>query len=554
MISNHGWALTNRMPMFTIALYTSLTVLLSGLLFQWVRFAKKSNALKQDPDRPRKLQQLFSLNIFGGIANTLFQTRLFRAGKIRWLIHLVGIIGFCYLVFFHAMDDIISYDLFDNYESTLDPYQWLRNLAGVFVLAGCLGFLFKRALNTRINQDKPVKRKGIYSIVLIILVIATGFLLEASKIISEPVFMEMVEEYSDVDEDSDLEDLKIYWNRHYNGAFTPDVTVTPERLENGRDLNETYCLDCHAPMKSAFLSSRIADHISKLADWTNRNRHDITLYRIHYLLSFLMLISFPFSRFSHIFFIPLASLRRQVTEAQFTKNNVSIPMATLYACTNCGYCSQVCSVYPNFQITGNRSILPHAKIDFAKTILHSPHMDAGLLRELRSGNDDCTMCRNCTDICPSGIDLQGLWKVLDQRLVGMGYPDNYTLIKTKDHGDIGKTETAYERETSNGIASYLSFDPDAFEACIQCTICTNVCPVVEHDSKDNDLTPQQVLNFLRLGKKELVTETRMVWNCLTCYSCQEVCPQGIKVTDILLELRNIGNTKADKMNLNGGNI
>jgi heterodisulfide reductase subunit C len=30
----------------------------------------------------------------------------------------------------------------------------------------------------------------------------------------------------------------------------------------------------------------------------------------------------------------------------------------------------------------------------------------------------------------------------------------------------------------------------------------------------------------------------MLWDCVTCYQCQEHCPQGVKVTDVLYELKN----------------
>jgi len=29
----------------------------------------------------------------------------------------------------------------------------------------------------------------------------------------------------------------------------------------------------------------------------------------------------------------------------------------------------------------------------------------------------------------------------------------------------------------------------------------------------------------------------MVWDCATCYQCQEQCPEGIRVADIMCELR-----------------
>jgi heterodisulfide reductase subunit C len=87
----------------------------------------------------------------------------------------------------------------------------------------------------------------------------------------------------------------------------------------------------------------------------------------------------------------------------------------------------------------------------------------------------------------------------------------------------------------------LADNPDTFWACVQCTTCTNVCPVVaaSHNPRnDLDLTPQQVMNLMRLELKEMALGCRMVWDCVTCYKCQEHCPQGVPVADVLYELRN----------------
>ena len=88
----------------------------------------------------------------------------------------------------------------------------------------------------------------------------------------------------------------------------------------------------------------------------------------------------------------------------------------------------------------------------------------------------------------------------------------------------------------------LSADRRVFSRCVQCQTCTNVCPVVAH-SRDSDcgvdLTPQKVMNLLRLGMRDLTLGSRMVWDCATCYQCQENCPEGIRVTDIMCELRSL---------------
>jgi heterodisulfide reductase subunit C len=48
------------------------------------------------------------------------------------------------------------------------------------------------------------------------------------------------------------------------------------------------------------------------------------------------------------------------------------------------------------------------------------------------------------------------------------------------------------------------------------------------------------MNLLRLGLADLALGSRMVWDCATCYPCQEHCPAGIRVTEVLYELRNRG--------------
>ena len=51
----------------------------------------------------------------------------------------------------------------------------------------------------------------------------------------------------------------------------------------------------------------------------------------------------------------------------------------------------------------------------------------------------------------------------------------------------------------------------------------------------------QILNSLmRLELKEAALGSRMVWDCATCYQCQQHCPQGVPVTDLLYELRGKG--------------
>jgi len=538
--------------MFQTALYTAISLSLIGFFYQLLLFIKGNNTFGG------KKSKSGNWNIKSFFLNTLFQTKLFNAAKLRWLIHFLVVSGFLYLVIFHALDDLTSFKWFQSYQPTINPFQFLRNLAGLFVLAGCIGFIYRRIYHFKLLKQRKIISKGLFSILLIFMMILSGFLLETFKIISAPVFMEMVQEYSDIDEDTDLEDLKIYWEKNYNVVFNAALQYTREKLEAGRKLNENFCIDCHSSVKSAFISRPMALFLKKTGIFLNSHRADHLVYYIHYFLSLLILVCLPFSRLFHVLLIPIASLKKTLRKEQLIQDQYPdlhqtrghINTATLYACTNCGFCSDICSVYPNFLITENIHTLPHSKIDAFKKLLNPGSLDHDILYQIQSGNDDCTYCHKCTDICPSGIDLQNLWGLLNQKLALKGLHNNYTFIKRlslKQWADLKpeneKILSAREKTTQ------LADNVDAFENCVQCTICTNVCPVVEHDYTGNDYTPQQVMNLLRLGKKHLATGTRMVWNCLACYTCQEYCPQGIKVADIMIELRNNGNLRADAIKL-----
>ena len=70
--------------------------------------------------------------------------------------------------------------------------------------------------------------------------------------------------------------------------------------------------------------------------------------------------------------------------------------------------------------------------------------------------------------------------------------------------------------------------------CFQCAKCSAGCPV----SDKVNIQIHEVMRMLLFGLKE-VLQTDMIWLCTTCYTCQERCPQGIEITDILFGLKNI---------------
>jgi Fe-S oxidoreductase len=74
---------------------------------------------------------------------------------------------------------------------------------------------------------------------------------------------------------------------------------------------------------------------------------------------------------------------------------------------------------------------------------------------------------------------------------------------------------------------------EAFESCMQCGVCTGVCPVGEIA----DYSPRQIIRNVALDRASNVSVDEASWSCATCNSCVEHCPRGIGILDLLKSVR-----------------
>ena len=72
--------------------------------------------------------------------------------------------------------------------------------------------------------------------------------------------------------------------------------------------------------------------------------------------------------------------------------------------------------------------------------------------------------------------------------------------------------------------------------CFACGDCTASCPVRAIDEKFN---PRKIIRMALLGMKERLFRSDFIWLCTTCHSCQERCPQGVKVYEVMNVLKNL---------------
>jgi heterodisulfide reductase subunit C len=416
----------------------------------------------------------------------------------------------------------------------------------------------------------------VYAILIVVVIIFSGISLEGVKITSHTSFKYMVEDYAGLDEDSDAEEieaLESYWVENYD-LVSPNVQAPFDEdiLEEGSDSNDANCAECHSRPGWAFTGYAVAKAITPFAlSLDNVNAANILWY-IHFLACFIGLAYLPFSKMFHIISTPVSLLANAVMEKETANpaNIVTRQVMELDACTHCGTCSLRCSASTSFDVLGNEYILPSEKMTFLKALAKGKHLSDDKLHAIQEGVYLCTNCDRCTVVCPSGINLKELWFNVREDLLQREMPELLTLSPFSFYRGLNRNNIAeddYRKpiEAANRSVA-CNFDQlmdkttpislsdqkrdvsdqlpgaDTFVHCFGCQTCTTVCPVVMNYGNPQEvvgLLPHQIMNCLGLGLTEMATGPQMLWDCLTCYQCQEHCPQNVKVTEVLYGLKNL---------------
>jgi succinate dehydrogenase/fumarate reductase-like Fe-S protein/nitrate reductase gamma subunit len=532
------------MDFFDIGLTLALIICTIGVVWRVSRWFWKRGGEAITPPFESPALSWYLLAVRGVwifFLDVVLLARTGRTSRLRWLAHCLVFYGFMGLLLLHAMDETITANVFPAYEPTLDPWQFLRNLFGVMTLVGLALMTWRRVT---LHKLRAMTRFQDWAAILIVAaIIVSGFFLEASKIISPAVFDRMVYEYLVPEDGSDVTALKVYWADEYGLVVSERIPTNQAVFEKGALLNEESCVDCHSDTSSAFVSRPLSKAFGPLTSALNTSRADEAFWYFHVIFCFIALAAFPFGKFFHPFSTPVNMVSRLGRhDGAAVSQPAELPRGLgMDACTRCGECSLHCSVAPSFSVLGNSNILPSEKLVSLRQFQTEKSLSGHPLDAFAEGSRICTECLRCTDICPSGINLHDLWTSSRTRLSEQVLdPNDVIRQKTASHW------SRFFDEADGGSAilppvAGLADNSQSYWACVQCTTCTSVCPVVavsEDPSRDLDLTPQQIMNLLRMGLKDQTLGARMVWSCTTCYKCQEHCPQNIRVADVLYELRN----------------
>ena len=266
-------------------------------------------------------------------------------GLYVWSMHLCLFGGFSLLLLMHGLESIISTALFENYLPTLNPFFFLRNLFGALVLTGLIMALIRRIWLRKKFPETAVTDH--FGLIILAVIILSGFLLEGAKIASPGIYREMVEDYASLENQTQAQALEYYWTREEGlvsaRTFPEDAS---QLLAQGRELSQAFCADCHAKAKWAFGGFAAAQLMSPLIPGLDRAGWINLLWHLHFLACFVGLAGLPFSRMFHLIVAPLSILTSEVFEPSRASpaglaNKLSLE---LDGCSHGGACHPGCPV------------------------------------------------------------------------------------------------------------------------------------------------------------------------------------------------------------------
>lgn len=507
------------------------------------------------------------------VLDALLQRRVLRERPARWLAHLAIFGAFTALLLMHALGRVLTTRVFPGYEPTLNPYLFLRDLLGLVLLAGVAAAAWRRG--ARRDRRRDTRPSDVQALLVVGLVAVSGVLLEAVKIGSYSRFRAMAAEYAAPEEEPPL---AAYWAARM-GTVVPGPAPDPALVARGRELHEASCAGCHAAPASGFVAWSVAAALRPVAPQLDRAGVPRALFGIHFLTCLVGLAILPFTKLFHALATPLSlAVNAAAPRGPLAAANVATKqMIELDACTHCCACAAHCSMAAASDAIGNADVLPAVKIAALKALAAGEDLDARTLRTVQEGVLLCTSCERCAVACPSGIDLVGLWSSARDALLDRGEPGWALLSPLSARaalapGGAGAASREAVERPRRAIAERAGFAaqddpgaalspgdgrlwtalraaPDAATAasCFGCKTCSSSCPVVQAHADPQralGLLPHQVVYAARLGLSGLALGARILWDCLGCYQCQELCPQGVGVTDVMFRLKRLAIAEA----------
>ncbi|MBU0673713.1 MAG: 4Fe-4S dicluster domain-containing protein [Proteobacteria bacterium] len=70
--------------------------------------------------------------------------------------------------------------------------------------------------------------------------------------------------------------------------------------------------------------------------------------------------------------------------------------------------------------------------------------------------------------------------------------------------------------------------------CFSCGACSGICPVSQAIP---EFDPRKIIHMIRMGLKDKILGSDLIWHCSKCRSCVFVCPQDVRFAEIMSAIR-----------------
>ena len=94
------------------------------------------------------------------------------------------------------------------------------------------------------------------------------------------------------------------------------------------------------------------------------------------------------------------------------------------------------------------------------------------------------------------------------------------------------------KEINSAFAAEVTSIPggEHLNSCFSCGACSGICPVSQAIP---DFDPRKMIHMIRMGLKDKLLKSDLLWFCSKCRSCIFVCPQDVRFADIMTALRQL---------------
>ncbi len=101
-----------------------------------------------------------------------------------------------------------------------------------------------------------------------------------------------------------------------------------------------------------------------------------------------------------------------------------------------------------------------------------------------------------------------------------------------DLTSMGESQVELRKEINERLCRLKD---EISDYCFQCGKCTSGCEA----HKLLELEPHKIVALLKRGLIDEMTNSDVIWTCMSCFKCRERCPQKVAPIEILFALKNM---------------